>query len=119
MTITIPSTSTVEHSRRLQPNRRSIQVTTGKRTATLKTETKITSRTFAIDASAHAMATAPATSRIVRIEIETSTPRRPVSLAPEEDSAAAICASYRTGWMTYSPGTRRSAWRLPLFRSCL
>ena len=33
------------------------QVTTGKRTATLKTETKIMRRTFAIDASAHAIAT--------------------------------------------------------------
>ena len=105
MTITIPSTSTVEHSPRLQPNRRSIAVTTGERTATLKTETKITSRTFAIDASAHATATAPATSRIVRIDIETSTSRRPASLAPESGSAATICVSYRTGWTT-SPERR-------------
>jgi hypothetical protein len=52
---------------------RSIAVTTGESTATLKIATKIRRRTFAIDASAHAMATAPATSRIVRIDIETST----------------------------------------------
>ena len=45
-------------------------------------------------------ATTPATSRIVRIEIETSTPRRPVSLAPEGDSAATICVSYRMVWTT-------------------
>lgn len=73
MTMTIPSTSTVEHHLRLQCNARSNAVTTGGSTARLKTETKIRRRTFAIDASAHAMATAPATSRIVRIDIETST----------------------------------------------
>ena len=82
MTITIPSTSTVEHSARLQPNRRSIAFTTGKRTATLKTETKIMSRTSATETSAHATATVAATSRIVRIDIEASTSGRPVSLAP-------------------------------------
>jgi hypothetical protein len=89
-TITIPSTSTVEHRPRLQPSRSSIAVTTGERTATPKMETKITSRMLPIDASAHAMATAPATSRIVRIEIETSISPRPVSVAPEEVSAAVI-----------------------------
>jgi hypothetical protein len=52
-------------------------------------------RTFPIDASAHAVATAPATSRIVRIDIETSTVERPMSLVPEEDSAAVTCSSYR------------------------
>ena len=88
MTITIPSTSTVEHSPRLQPNRRSIAVTTGERTATLKTETKITRRTFAIDASAHATATTPATSRIVRIEIETSTGAASVAGLREDAHAA-------------------------------
>ena len=62
MTITIPSTSTVEHSARLQPNRRSIAFTTGKRTATLKTETKIMSRTSVIETSAQATATVAATS---------------------------------------------------------
>ena len=36
MTSTIPSTSTVEHSARLQRKRRSIAATTGERTATLK-----------------------------------------------------------------------------------
>ncbi len=48
------------------------------------------------------MATAPAISRIVRTDTETSTLRRSVSLAPEGDSAATIWASYQTGWMTYS-----------------
>ena len=52
-TITIASTSTTAHSLRLQRNRRSITLTTGTSTAALKIETKITSRTFAIDASAH------------------------------------------------------------------
>src|SRR5581483_9556772 len=64
-TTTTASTSTVEQSPRLQPNRRSIAVTTGERTATLKTETRITSSTLAIDASAHAIAAAAVTSRIV------------------------------------------------------
>jgi hypothetical protein len=67
----IASTSTVEHHPRLHPNRRSIALTTGERTATLKSDTRITRRMFAIDASAQAMATAPATNRIVWIEIET------------------------------------------------
>ena len=95
MTITIASTSTVEHSPRLQPSRRSIAVTTGERTATLKTETKITSRTFAIDASAHATATTPATSRIVRTDIETSTSDRRVRV-PAGDGSATIIASIVT-----------------------
>ena len=93
MTITIASTSNVEHSRRLQPNRRSIQVTTGKRTAVLKTETKTTSRTFAIDASAHATAATAATRRIVWIEIVTATLERPVSLAATADSLAVTRSS--------------------------
>ena len=71
-TITIVSTSTAADSLRLQRSRRSIALTTGERTATLKMETKMTRRTFAIDASAHATATTPATSRIVRIDTETS-----------------------------------------------
>src|SRR5512132_1708446 len=37
---------------RLQPNRRSIALTTGERTTTPNSETKITSRTFAMEASA-------------------------------------------------------------------
>jgi hypothetical protein len=99
MTIKIPITSTVEDSPRLQPSRRSIKDTTGNRTATLKAATKTTRRTFAIDATAHARATTPATSRIVWTDIETSSLRRPVSLAPEAGSAALICTSYRLGRM--------------------
>ena len=90
MTITIASTSTKAHSLRLQRNRRSITLTTGTSTAALKMETKIRRRTFAIDASAQAMATAPATSRIVGIDIETSTPARPAAVAREEGSPVLI-----------------------------
>jgi hypothetical protein len=82
MTTTIASTSTVEHSPRLQPKRRSIALTSGERTATLKSETKIMRRTFAIDASAQATAAMPATSRIVRIVIEIAIAGRSVSRAP-------------------------------------
>jgi hypothetical protein len=53
--ITIVSRSTAADSLRLHRSRRSIALTTGERTATLKKETKITRRTFAIDASAHAV----------------------------------------------------------------
>jgi hypothetical protein len=91
-TITIVSTSTMQHSLRLQRNRRSITPTNGTSTAALKMETKITRRTFAIDASAQAMATAPPTSRIVGIDIETSTPARPAAVASEEGSPVVICA---------------------------
>ena len=76
MTTMIASTSSVEHTRRLQPSRRSIAVATGERTATPKTETKMTSRTLLIDASDAPTATTSATNRIVRIEIETPTSRR-------------------------------------------
>ena len=78
ITSTIASTSTAAASPRLQPDR-SIAFTTGNRTATLKTETKMARRTSATEASAHATATATATSKIVLIEIESSTSRRPVS----------------------------------------
>ena len=87
MTPRIASTSSVAHSPRLHPDRRSIAVTTGENTATLKTETKSTSRASAIDTNAQA------TARIVRIEIETTTSRRPASAAPGDDSAAVTCAS--------------------------
>jgi hypothetical protein len=100
MTTKVPTTSTGEDSFRLQWNRRSIKDATGNRTATLKTETKTMRRTFAIDANAHARATTPATSRIVWTEIETSSLRRPLSLA-REGSAALIWSSYRLGRMTY------------------
>jgi hypothetical protein len=39
------------------------------------------------------MATAPATNRIVRIEIETLTSRPPLSLVPEAGSATVIFSS--------------------------
>jgi hypothetical protein len=99
MTITTPSTSTAAHRPRLQPHRRSIAVTTGERTATLKTETKMRRRTFAIDATAQAIATAPAISTIVRIDIEISMLRRPVPppAREEDDPAALICPSPRLG----------------------
>ena len=100
MTTKVPTTSTVADSFRLQWNRCSIKDATGNRTATLKTETKIIRRTFAIDVNAHASATTAAMSRIVWTEIETSSLRRPVSPAPEEGSAALICSSYRFGRMT-------------------
>jgi hypothetical protein len=117
MTIAIASTSSVEHSRRLQPNRRSIQVTTGKRTAVLKMETKTTSRTFAIDASAHATAATAATRRIVWIEIVTSTFERPVCLAAAADSIAVTRPSYRRRRMTYGsvpPPSRCDCTQIPL-----
>lgn len=101
MTTTIPSTSTVEHSPLLQPNRSSIQVTTGERTAMLKIDTKIRSRTLPIEASADMTATATATSKSVLIDIETSTTERLVFPAPEEDSATVTGSSYRVGRMTY------------------
>ena len=93
ITSTIASTSTVEHRPRLQPNRRSIAVTTGERTATLKSDTKMTRRTLEIEASAHATAATPATSSIVRRESETLTSRPPVSLVPESGSATVTCSS--------------------------
>jgi hypothetical protein len=62
-------------------------LTTGERTATLMTETKSKRRTLAIDASAHATATVPATSRIVRGEMETSTARATVSRVSEETAS--------------------------------
>ncbi len=77
----------------LQPNRRSIAVTTGERTATPKSDTKITRRTFAIDASAQATAAMPATTRIVQRESETLTSRPPVSRVPEAGSATVICSA--------------------------
>jgi hypothetical protein len=49
--------------------------TTGARTAALKTATKISSRTWPIDASAQASATATPTSRIVRMEMNTASSR--------------------------------------------
>ena len=91
MTITIPSTSTAAHSPRLQPDRRSMKVTTGESTATLNTETKITRSAFLIDANAHAIATVPATSRTVWIDIVISTCGRPVSVAAVEGSDAFVC----------------------------
>jgi hypothetical protein len=99
MTSTITSTSRVEHSFRLQPDRRSIAVTTGERTATLRTETRITRMTFVIDASAHAIAAAAVTSRIVRTDTETSTFVR--SSPAEDDPAAVIWALHteRGGWL--------------------
>jgi hypothetical protein len=75
MTTTIPDTSTSEHTRRLQPRRRSIAVATGERTATPKTETNRRSTTLLIDASAAPAAMTTATSRIVRIEIRTPSSR--------------------------------------------
>ncbi len=45
-------------------------------------------RTAPIDAIANATATAPATTRSVRSEIETSTSGRPASVSSEDDSAA-------------------------------
>ena len=73
MTITIPRTSTVEHSPRLQPRRRSIAVATGESTATPRTDTKIMSRALPMDASAPATATIPAATSSVRIDMDTST----------------------------------------------
>jgi hypothetical protein len=56
-------------------------------------------RTFAIDATAQAIATAPAISTIVRIDIEISMLRRPVPppAREEDDPAALICPSRRLG----------------------
>ena len=70
---TIPRTSTVEHSARLQPRRRSIAVATGERTATPRTDTRIMSRALPIDASAPATATIPAATSSVRTDMDTST----------------------------------------------
>src|SRR5581483_3313595 len=94
-TTTSTNTSTDEASRRLQPRRRWIALTAGRSTATLKSATKIVSRTFAIEASAHATATARATSRIVLIERETSTSVCAVSVVPVLDPSDAIRPSYR------------------------
>ena len=80
MAITIPRTSTVEHSALLQRRRRSIAVATGERTATLKTDTKMISSALPIDASAPATATMPAATSSVRTEMDTTTSGRPVSL---------------------------------------
>ena len=55
----MPITSTVEHSARLHGSLRSIASTTGERTAMLKIETKISSRTSPMETSAQARATAP------------------------------------------------------------
>ncbi len=95
--ITVASTSTVEHTARFQVSRRSIAPTTGERTATLKTETRISSRTSPIEASAQARATATLTSRIVRIGKKTSTSRRLVSPATEADSDPVISPFIRLG----------------------
>jgi len=56
-------------------------------------------RTFAIDATAQAIATAPAISTIVRIDIEISMLRRPVPppAREEDDAAGFICPSRRLG----------------------
>jgi hypothetical protein len=75
VTTTIPRTSTEEHSPRLHGRRRLMASTTGARTAALKTATKISSRTWPIDASAQASATATPTSRIVRMEMNTASSR--------------------------------------------
>ena len=80
MTTMVASTSRVEHTRRLQPSRRSIPVANGESTATPKPETKMTSSTLRIDAIAAPTATTTATNRIVRIEIETLASRRLPSL---------------------------------------
>ena len=77
---TIPRTSTVEHSARLQRRRRSIAVATGERTATLKKDTKMISSALPIDASAPASATMPAAKSSVRTDMDTTTSGRPVSL---------------------------------------
>src|SRR5262249_32608218 len=66
---------------RLQGSRRCMKSTTGERTATLKIETKISSRTWPTDASAHASATATPTRRIVRIDMKTASSRRSVRSA--------------------------------------
>jgi hypothetical protein len=79
-TVKIPSRRTVEQTARLQLRRRSIAVATGERTATLKTDTRMMSRTLPIDASANASATPPAARSSVRTEIATTTSGRPVSL---------------------------------------
>jgi hypothetical protein len=93
MTTTIANTSTIEHTRRLQPRRRSIAVAIGERTATLKTETNKRSRTLLIDTSAAPAATTTATSPIVRIEIRTPSSRRRVSREfPPVPSATAASA---------------------------
>ena len=87
--IPIPNSSTVAHNPRLHRRRCSIASTTGENTAMLKVETKITSKTSAIETRAHAIATTATTSRIVRTEIETSTSGRLPSPADEEDCGLA------------------------------
>ncbi len=96
MTTMIASTSSVEHTRRLQPSRRSIPVANGERTATPKPETKMTSRTLLIDAIETPTATTTATNRIVRIEIETPISRRLPSLDVVA-TGASVCASFTAG----------------------
>ena len=95
MTTMIASTSSVEHTRRLQPSRRSIPVANGERTATPKPETKMTSRTLLIDAIEAPTATTMAANRIVRIEIETPISRRPPSL--DVATVASVCAEFIAG----------------------
>jgi hypothetical protein len=106
------NTSTVEHSGQLQPSRRrSIPVANGERTATLKTETKMRSRTLLIDASAAPRATATAASRIVRIEIKTLTSRRPPTPAPRRLPSPDAVATGASLWPGFT--TRASRARLP------
>jgi hypothetical protein len=88
MAITMATTSTTDERRRLQRSRRSIAVTTGESTATLKVDTKRTRRTLAMDVSAHATATTPATRRIVLTDSETSSSVRGVCLVREEFGVA-------------------------------
>jgi hypothetical protein len=92
-TITIPSTSTAAHSLLLHRSRRSIAVTTGERTAMLNTETKMTSRTLAIDVSAHPTAMTPATRRIVRTDTEISSALRSRSPTRDEDATGAVSSA--------------------------
>ena len=54
-----------------------------------------------------------AAQQLGRTEIETSSLRRPVSLAPEEGSAALICSSYRLGRMTYRRVIRLTPQHVP------
>ena len=96
MTTMIASTSSVEHTRRLQPSRRSIPVANGERTATPKPETKMTSRTLLIDAIEAPTATTMATDRIVRIEIETPISRRLPSLDVVA-TGASVCVGFIAG----------------------
>ena len=107
----IASTSSVEHTRRLQPSRRSIPVANGERTAP-KPETKMTSRTLLIDAIEAPTATTMAANRIVRIEIETPISRRPPSLdviAVEPLSARGSLPERRWGACRRCHGPRSAA----------